>query len=286
MKIPGPNHQTSTQPVLNKETIRAFRNDVYSHYHAHPRPLPWRETENPYKILVSEIMLQQTRVERALGKYHEFLAAFPNFPSLAKAPLREVLGVWQGLGYNRRAIALQETAKIVVTDFNGMLPDRQDELRTLPGIGVYTAGAIAAFAFHQPAAIIETNIRTVYIHRFFQDRQDVKDSELMPLIRETLDQSNPREWYYALMDYGVMLKQTHTNPSRKSAHHTRQSRFEGSDRQIRGKILKFILEKPLSRKEDIILSLQEDPQRLERIVEVLKREGFIVKKGPAYAIAE
>jgi A/G-specific adenine glycosylase len=278
--------QASNQPDLSQESIQRFRGEVYTYYHAHPRPLPWRDTEDPYRILVSEIMLQQTRVERAMGKYQEFLAAFPDLTALAQAPLREVLRVWQGLGYNRRAIALQETAKTVVQDFNGILPDSAEQLRTLPGIGAYTAGAIAAFAFHQPVAIIETNIRTVFIHCFFHDRQDVKDREIMPLVQATLDRNNPREWYYALMDYGVMLKQAHGNPSRKSAHHTRQSRFEGSDRQIRGNILKFLLQKPLSRKDEIFQAFQEDPLRLDKILAGLEKDGFIVKKEAEYSIAE
>jgi A/G-specific adenine glycosylase len=286
MKIPETNHQNANQTELGQEAIKRFRSEVYSHYQAHPRPLPWRETEDPYHILLSEIMLQQTRVERAIGKYQEFLAAFPDLSSLAQAPLREVLHVWQGLGYNRRAIALQETAKKVVVDFNGILPDTPEQLRTLPGIGVYTAGAIAAFAFHKPVSIIETNIRTVYIHCFFHDRQEVKDSEIIPLVQATLDRKNPREWYYALMDYGVMLKRTQSNPSRKSAHHTRQSKFEGSDRQIRGKILKLLLREPLSRQEEIFQALQEDPLRVERILESLEKEGFIARKGTKYTIAE
>ena len=286
MNIPDTTQRRNNQPGLSQEAVQRFRSEVYSHYHANPRPLPWRETEDPYRILVSEIMLQQTRVERAIGKYREFLAVFPDFQSLAQAPLREVLYVWQGLGYNRRAIALQETAKKVVHDFNGTLPDTREQLRTLPGIGPYTAGAIAAFAFHQPVPIIETNIRTVYIHGFFGDRQDVKDSEIMPLVQATLDRNDPREWYYALMDFGVMLKRTNLNPSRKSAHHTRQSRFEGSDRQIRGKILKLLLQHPLSRKEEISQAQQTDPQRLEMILESLNREGFIVKKGTKFNISE
>ena len=279
-------HRETVPTDMSQDTVQRFRSEVYAHYHAQPRPLPWRETENPYHILVSEIMLQQTRVERAIGKYYEFLAAFPDIYALAAAPLREVLQVWQGLGYNRRAIALQETAKKVVLDYNGILPDTPEQLRTLPGIGSYTAGAIAAFAFQQPVPFIETNIRAVYIHCFFQDRHDVKDSEIMPLVRATLDRTNPREWYYALMDYGVMLKRTHTNPSRKSAHHTRQSRFEGSDRQIRGEILKFLLRKPFSRKEAIFQTLKEDPQRVERILASLEKEGFLNRKGVEYTITE
>jgi A/G-specific adenine glycosylase len=279
-------HRETELTDISQDAVQRFRSEVYAHYHAQPRPLPWRETENPYHILVSEIMLQQTRVERAIGKYYEFLAAFPDISALATAPLREVLLVWQGLGYNRRAIALQETAKKVVLDYNGILPDTPEQLRTLPGIGSYTAGAIAAFAFQQPVLFIETNIRAVYIHCFFQDRHDVKDSEIMPFVRATLDTTNPREWYYALMDYGVMLKRTHTNPSRKSAHHTRQSRFEGSDRQLRGKILKFLLRKPFSRKEAIFQALQEDLQRVERILAGLEKDGFLKRKGAEYTIAE
>jgi len=285
MKSPAAHFQTTSKTELEQEAIQRFQSEVYAHYHAHPRPLPWRETEDPYQILVSEIMLQQTRVERVVGKYQEFLDAFPDIASLAQAPLREVLHLWQGLGYNRRAIALQETAKKVVRDFNGTMPGSAEQLRGLPGIGPYTAGAIAAFAFHQPVSIIETNIRTVYIHCFFADRQAVKDSEIMPLVQATLDRNNPREWYYALMDYGVMLKQTHINPSRKSAHHTRQSRFEGSDRQIRGKILKLLLQKPLSGKEEIFQAIQEDPLRLDKILKGLKKDGFIVRQGTKYSIA-
>jgi A/G-specific adenine glycosylase len=276
-----------TEPTnLNPEVVQRFRAKVYAHFHANPRPLPWRDTEVPYHILVSEIMLQQTRVERVIDKYREFLTAFPDVFSLAQASLRDVLHAWQGLGYNRRAIALQETAKMVVHDFNGILPETPEQLQTLPGIGAYTASAIAAFAFHRPVPFIETNIRTVYIHCFFHDRQDVKDSEIMPLVRATLDRKNPRTWYYALMDYGVMLKRTQPNPSRKSAHHTRQSRFEGSDRQIRGKILRLVLQRPLSRKDEILQALQDDPQRVERILDSLVKEKFLVKKGSIYGIAE
>lgn len=279
--------RNKTEPVeLDRKTVQRFREQVYGHYYANPRPLPWRETENPYRILVSEIMLQQTQVERVTGKYQRFLDAFPDFATLARAPLRDVLGEWQGLGYNRRAISLQETAKQVVRDFKGMLPENPEQLRALPGIGAYTAAAIAAFAFHRPVPLIETNIRAVFIHCFFHDRQDVRDREIMPLIEATLDTADPRTWYYALMDYGVMLKRTIPNPSRKSAHHASQSRFEGSDRQIRGKILRFLLKKPQSREDDILLELQETPERVTKILADLEKEGFIIRQGSHFAIAE
>jgi A/G-specific adenine glycosylase len=266
--------------------IRRFRTMVYSHYTAHPRPLPWRITEIPYQILVSEIMLQQTRVERVMEKYEGFLAAFPDFPSLSSAPLQKVLGMWQGLGYNRRALSLKETARHVVERFGGALPDSPEELRTLPGIGDYTAAAVAAFAFHRPVPLIETNIRAVFIHCFFLDREGVRDSEIRPLVEATLDAANPRDWYYALMDFGVMLKRRLPNPSRRSAHHGRQASFEGSDRQIRGKILRILLEGASSSSGKIARLIGGDPERIERILEQLENERFIIKRGRGYSIRE
>jgi A/G-specific adenine glycosylase len=259
---------------------------VYRHYAANPRPLPWRETGNPYHILVSEIMLQQTRVERVMEKYRLFLAAFPDFASLSLAPLQEVLGAWQGLGYNRRAISLKETAREVVERFAGSLPDSLEELKTLPGIGDYTAAAIAAFAFHRPVPLIETNIRTVFIHCFFLDRDGVRDSEIRPLVEATLDAGNPREWFYALMDFGVKLKSLLPNPSRRSAHHTRQTRFEGSDRQIRGKILRILLKEPSSPCGKIAGLIGGDPERIARILEQLEKERFIIQRERGYSITE
>jgi A/G-specific adenine glycosylase len=271
---------------VTERTIRRFRAMVYNHYAANPRPLPWRETGNPYHILVSEIMLQQTRVERVLEKYRLFLAAFPDFDSLSRAPLQEVLGAWQGLGYNRRAISLKETARHVVERFAGTLPESPESLKTLPGIGDYTAAAIAAFAFYRPVPLIETNIRTVFIHCFFHDREGVRDSEIRPLVEATLDSGNPREWYYALMDFGVMLKRQMQNPSRRSAHHTRQSPFEGSDRQIRGKILRILLEEPSSSSGKIVGLIGGDPERIARILEQLEKERFIIQRRRRYSIAE
>jgi len=165
--------------------------------------MPWRETSDPYRILVSEIMLQQTQVQRVETKYKEFIAAFPAFPSLARAPLREVLRVWQGMGYNRRAIALRKIAQRVVAEYDGGLPDSVATLRTFPGIGAATAGAIVAFAFNKPTVFLETNSRRVFLHVFFAGRQRVKDSDILPLVETTLDREKPRQWYYALMDYGA-----------------------------------------------------------------------------------
>ncbi len=211
--------------TLSKAQISTFRREVLKYYRAHGRDFPWRRTDDPYNVLVSEVMLQQTQVGRVLAKWGPFVATFPDFASLAAAPLVDVLTSWRGLGYNRRALYLKEIACAVMERYAGRLPDSQDELVRLPGIGPNTAGAIIAFAFNRPAVFIETNIRSVFIHHFFPEQDSVRDAQILPLIKATLDRDNPRIWYWALMDYGVMLKETTGNPSRRSAHHARQSPF-------------------------------------------------------------
>jgi A/G-specific adenine glycosylase len=270
---------------LTPTRVRGFQRGIYRHYRIHGRTFPWRRTRNPYHILVSEIMLQQTQTERVVQKYEQFLTSFPDFASLAQAPLREVLRLWQGLGYNRRAIALKNIAQTVARDFHGNLPSSPDALMALPGIGRATASAICAFAFNQPVVFIETNIRRVFIHHFFQDENDVKDAEILPLVKETLDTSHPRKWYHALMDYGVMLKKRYQNPNRKSAHYQKQPPFEGSNRQIRGMILRALTsESPISQQE-IAKRLGMDPERVKGNLIQLQREGFIRKKRGRFTIA-
>jgi A/G-specific adenine glycosylase len=211
---------------MPKSTDR-FRKTIYQYYADHRREMPWRVSRDPYHIVVSEIMLQQTQVGRVLSKYEQFISTFPDFDSVSKAPLQEILKVWQGLGYNRRAIALQKICQLVVTEYGGELPNCVETLQTLPGIGPATAGAICAFAFNQPTVFIETNIRRVFIHFFFPNRNGVKDKEILPLVERTLDIRSPRTWYHALMDYGAMLKKEEHNPNRRSAHYTRQAPFQG-----------------------------------------------------------
>jgi len=264
--------------------ILPMQNIIYSYYRKHARQFPWRETTDPYRILVSEIMLQQTQTFRVMGKYEAFIKAFPDFATLAGAQLNTVLSLWQGLGYNRRALSLKKTAEIVVSNFHGTLPDSYEELISLPGIGKATAGSILAFAFNKPIPFIETNIRRVYIHFFFNDREGITDSEILPLIEQTLDRENPRQWYYALMDYGAMLKKSVINPNRKSAHYTRQSRFEGSDRQIRGMILKALIASPMDEKA-LIETLAMDSSRVKKILVALEKEGFIVRERNSIRIA-
>jgi len=246
--------------------------------------LPWRKTKNPYRIHVSEVMLQQTQVHRVIPKYKAFLESFPTVASLADASLGEVLEKWQGLGYNRRAKMLHACAQEIVAQHNNVYPQTYDELMALPGIGPYTAGAIMAFAFNEPTSIIETNIRTVYTHHFFNNATGIADVDILRLTAVTLDSKNPREWYWALMDYGAYLKKEYGSINSKSKHYTKQSKFEGSDRQIRGAIVRVLAEakvslgrptllKKLSHLEDIRIDSQ-----LERLLE----EGMVTKTKQSY----
>jgi A/G-specific adenine glycosylase len=254
--------------------IRKFQSIIYTYYRQHGRTFPWRQTVNPYHILVSEIMLQQTQTSRVLKKYEEFISSFPDFESLAAAPMQQVLTAWQGMGYNRRAIALQETARTVLSSFNGQLPSSPDILITLPGIGPYTASAIPVFAFNQPHAFIETNVRTVYLHFFFSNRSRVNDKEIMPLVEATLDRTNPRKWYFALFDYGAMLKSAE-NPDRKSAHYRKQSPFKGSNREIRGQIIKLLLSDSITTEKELVGHFKQNPARVKRNLYQLHKEGFL-----------
>jgi len=262
-----------------------FRRHLYRFFQDQGRQLPWRATTDPYHILVSEIMLQQTQVERVALKYEPFLNAFPDVWSLARAPLRDIMAAWQGLGYNRRALALQRIARRLTVDFDGRLPAEVDTLRTFPGIGAATAGALAAFAFNQPVVFIETNIRRVFLHCFFPGQSGVRDREILPLVDQTLDRLQPRPWYYALMDYGTMLKRAAPNPNRRSAHHQRQAPFADSDRQIRGLILKALLGSPALRLGNLVKAVGKNPARTTRLIHTLINEGFLEQEGAYLRIA-
>ncbi len=269
---------------LTAARIRAFRKKIYGYFDAEGRDLPWRKRLNPYRVLVSEIMLQQTQVERVIEKYQEFIYAFPDFPALASAPLPKLLALWSGLGYNRRAIALKALAQKVMEDYSGKLPSGEEELITLPGVGKYTAGAVRTFAFNKPAVFIDTNIRRVYIHEFLRTDENIHDHDLMPLVEQTIDKVNPRKWYNALMDYGTMLKQRHVNSNRKSVHYVRQSPFENSNRQVRGKILKALVTRSPLTMAQLVEAIGIEPARIRRNLAQLAEEGFIKKSGRAFSI--
>lgn len=221
---------------------RVFKKLVYDFYKDNRRVFPWRQTTDPYAVLVSEIMLQQTQADRVVPQFTTFIKQFPNLEVLAAAPLSRVIAAWQGLGYNRRARMLHECAQKIIHIHAGYVPSDIDTLTALPGIGTYTAAAVRAFAFNLPAVVLDTNIRSVYIYYFFRHaKRKITDREIAPLVAIGMDTKNPREWYSALMDLGAFLKRVTSNPSKKSATYQMQSAFKGSSRQIRGALLRHIV---------------------------------------------
>jgi A/G-specific adenine glycosylase len=252
-----------------------FQEKIRDFYKKHGRDLPWRHTTDPYRILVSEVMLQQTRAERVKLRYEPFLIRFPDFRSLARGTIEDVLAAWQGLGYNRRALALRHLAIRVTEDYGGILPDDERTLNDLPGVGPYTAAAVLVFAFNRPAVLIETNVRRVYIHCFFGERTGISDTEIRPLVMDTMDRENPRIWYNALMDYGAFLSELHENPNRRSRHYQRQAPFEGSVRQTRGRVLKLLVAEGKVSETDICTRLCISEPAAEAVLSRLEQEGFV-----------
>jgi len=249
------------------------------------KQLPWRLTTDPYKILVSELMLQQTQVERVIPRYTQFLEVFPTTESLASATLADVLKQWQGLGYNRRAKFLHLAAREVTAKHSGVFPQTTQELELLPGIGPYTASAIVCFAFNQPAVLIETNVRTVYLYHFFPEEQDVSDKAILELVSQTLWQQNPRLWYSALMDYGSVLKKLHTNPSRKSKQYSKQTPFAGSLRQARGEIIRTLTQRGALTRAALSTLLVSDPKHHHKALADLAQEHILVVEGNTIRLA-
>lgn len=259
--------------------VKLLRGLVYGYFAEYRRDLPWRDGADPYRVLVSETMLQQTQVDRVKPKFIAFMQQFPDPQSLANAPIPQLLTAWQGLGYNRRALNLQRAARMIVEQWDGRIPDDPALLQQLPGIGPYTAGAVASFAFNRPQLFLETNIRAVLLHFFFADQQGIADRQLLTVAEMALDRENPRDWYNALMDYGSDLKRRFPNPSRRSRHHTVQSRFEGSDRQVRGTVLRLLLGSSGMTVRAMQKQLDVDADRLLRILEGMVKDGFLKKQG-------
>ncbi len=266
--------------------VRRFRTLVWNFYRRHGRKqLPWRPpalklrkggtARDPYRIAVSEIMLQQTQVARVLLFYPRFIKKFPDFRALAKAPVSAVLKVWQGLGYNRRALAVKRFAETVVQKHGGKLPRNPETLEELPGIGRATAGEIAAFAFNVPVPFIETNIRRVFIHHFFPRKGRVGEEDILKWVQKTLPQKNAREWYYALIDYGSWLATQVKNPNRRHAAYRPPPKFAGSSRELRGKILKFALKRGKISPRGAARELSVPLKKVKGVLAALQREGFL-----------
>ncbi|MBX4200801.1 A/G-specific adenine glycosylase [Candidatus Parcubacteria bacterium] len=280
---------------MQKPDIKKFQTTVWDFYKKNKRNFPWREpirrgsgqAYDPYKILVSEIMLQQTQADRVVRYYGRWLEKFPDAHSLARVTFAEIYPFWQGLGYNRRALALQKAAKKVIDEFNGKFPSDVGRLEEFPGIGPYTARAVSIFSFNTPVACIETNIRRVFIHHFFTDKENIEDKEILELAERALPMGNAREWHWALMDYGAYLKTQVLNPNRRHKNYSVQSKFEGSLRQIRGNALR-ILSTGLMDKKELTERLTkitlQTGERVEKVLAALEKEGLVKQNRKQYSL--
>lgn len=275
------NMEKNVKQKINDQKAARFFDDLMTYFQKNKRDLPWRKTTDPYEIMVSEIMLQQTQVNRVIPKYQAFLRQFPDVEVLAAATLAEVLGLWSGLGYNRRAKFLHQAAQKVTTDFEAIMPETATDLVSLPGIGKNTAGAILAYAYDRPVVYVETNIRTVLLRHYFADQTDISDKDLEGILRELITQvESAREFYWAMMDYGTFLKTTDNNIAR-SKHYVKQSKFTGSKRQIRGQIIKILVDSPQSFEA---LQKSIDDQRFPAVLEELIGEQLILQKSNRYSL--
>ncbi|MDD1723984.1 MAG: A/G-specific adenine glycosylase [Methanospirillum sp.] len=263
-----------------------FNRMLREFYRQNRRPMPWRVNLSPYRVLVSEMMLQQTQVSRVTQKFPGFIAVFPDFQTLGVASLEDILRSWQGLGYNRRAKYLQAIARTVTDKWNGELPDDPAVLETLPGIGKATAGSIVTFTWNYPLVFIETNVRRVFLYHFFPGKDPVPDREIYPVIERMLDRSNPREWYYAVMDYGAFLSGRVSNPNRRSSHYAVQSPFGGSDRQVRGGIIRMLLSHGPMPREDLVRRCGTDETRSGDILSRMINEGILKDNSSIISFVE
>ena len=315
---------------INKEEIEKFQEEILTWYAKNKRVFPWREMpdgislqDRAYRILISEVMSQQTQILRVVSKYEAWIKELPTIESLANAKTSDVLMLWSGLGYNRRALYLQQAAKKICTDFGGIIPQNEKDLRGLPGIGEYTAQAVLCYAFNQQVAVVDTNVRKVILLKFgkchceesqrrskLSHNRDCHASlamttkeiravaeELLPKrvlrlrsglrlrgsdSRRHLLKASASEWNQALMDYcGMMLKKDKV-PTPK------QSKFIGSKRYYRGKIIKILLEKKTVNIAELEL-LGKDlhfPKEtsIKEIIEGLEKEGFVKEKGEAIVL--
>lgn len=269
------------------DRIKTFQKIVWDFYKKNKRDFPWRETTDPYSILVSEIMLQQTQADRVVAFYEKWLKRFPDFKTLAGAKFSEIYPFWQGLGYNRRALNLQKAAQKTIEEYGGKLPvdvpvDVQ-RLQSFLGIGPYTARAVSIFSFNAPVACIETNIRRVFIYHFFPKKKLVTDAEILKIAELALDKKNSREWHWALMDYGAHLKSTVKNPNRRAKNYSVQSKFEGSLRQIRGAVLRNLMAGKMTATQ-LVKASASSADKAKIVILALEKEGLIRQYKKSYTL--
>ncbi|NCO05199.1 MAG: A/G-specific adenine glycosylase [Candidatus Magasanikbacteria bacterium] len=286
---------------MDGRTLRAIRRRILDWYAIHQRDLPWRKTHDSYHILVSEVMLQQTQVGRVIEKYHEFLTRFPTIDVLARARASSVIKTWKGLGYNRRALFLQKTARAVVREHGGNFPRTLEELKKLPGVGDYTARAILSFAFEQSVPMMDTNHRRFYQRVFFGLAQK-NDSELLVEAEYIFPKKYVYDWNQALMDFGPLVCLTRKPrcvdcPVRKycvaspsimeqetqnieQKKHKKKIPFHDTDRYVRGRIIDYLREQSVGNTVQIqTLFPKVGDERFEKILQGLVRDGLVKQEG-------
>lgn len=264
----------------------AFRRAVLDLYAREGRDFAWRRKGDPWAILVSEVMLQQTQTSRVAPKFDAWMARFPDAASLAAASTADVYDAWRGLGYNSRGLRLRACAAICARDYGGLPPADERLLLELPGVGRYTARAVLAFAYGVATAFLETNIRAALLFHFFPGQERVSDRQLEAVAERLLDRDDPRTWYYALMDYGAWLKKREPNPARKAAAYTRQSRFEGSVRQARGALLRALANRGPASIELLAAEAGIEYRRATTAVSGLVRDGIVKQAGQTIAFVD
>ena len=283
-------------------THQEFQDTVWEWYKVNRRELPWRPPvgilgksaerqsaaaakwckTHAYEIFVSEIMLQQTQVDRVVPFHAAFINTLPDWQALADCPEPKLLRLWKGLGYNRRALNTKRAAKYVLEHHDGLLPQTREELQKIPNVGIYTSAALMNFVHGVPTALIETNVRTVFFHHFYKNRQEISDKEIMKKVTNTMKQTSPREWMYALMDYGSHLRASGIKITSKSKHYKKQSIFKGSEREVRGKILEILLNIPILTQglleQHTGDALPNNEWNISKVVQDLINEGFLEAK--------
>ena len=252
-------------------------------YAAEGRDLPWRHRVDPYAVLVSEIMLQQTQVPRVVPKYEAFLTAYPRLEDLGAAPLDEVLRLWRGLGYNNRARRLRDCAAAAVAAGGrpAQLPRTLAGLRELPGIGPYTARAVLVFAHNDDVAAVDANVRRVLTHELGLP-PDLGDADLQAAADSVLPRGRSRDWHNALMDYGSLVL---TARATGIAPRTRQSAFQGSRRWYRSRLLRELLERGPRSFEELAAALEVTPQVAAELADLLARDGLVRREGERVQVA-
>ena len=274
-----------------------FTDEVLAWWPSVARDLPWRRTRDPWSVLVSEIMLQQTQVDRVIPKWEAFLARFPTVEAAAHAPLGDLLDLWSGLGYNRRAKYLHDCAATVCAEFDGVFPESLAALQTLPGIGPYTARAVLAFAFERAVAVVDTNVGRVLAR--VEGRQ-LSAREVQAAADSLVPAGDAWRWNQALLDFGALICRKRGPacaecPVRRScgwagagadpavgsaAVSTPQSRFEGSDRQGRGRLINELRSGPIGASEaPVAMGWPDDPERAAKVIEGLLSDGLVVRTG-------